>query len=176
MSKFFSAAFFLTSVFFASVTLAQPPVPRPGPDHKHLEQYVGTWDCQVKMGEEMSKGSSVYKMDLGGLWLTSHFEGEIAGTKFQGHGYDTYDVAKKKYIGVWMDSMTTQPMHMEGSLDKDGKTLTMIGDAPGMDGKPMKVTNVTKFTDPNSFVFTMTGPGESGKESVILTITYKRRK
>ena len=29
-------------------------------------------------------------MDLGGLWLTSNFEGDFGGMKFQGRGFDQY--------------------------------------------------------------------------------------
>ena len=66
-----------------------------------------------------------YKMEVGGLWLTSTFDGELGGMKFSGRGFDSYDPAKKKYVAVWMDSMSTSPMTMEGTHDKEKKTTTM---------------------------------------------------
>ena len=87
-------------------------------------------------------------MELGGLWLAGSLQSDLAGMKFQGKSLDTYDAGKKKYIGVWADSMGTQPMILEGSYDKDKKTLTMIGDGPGPDGKPTKWKSVTEVRPP----------------------------
>src|SRR6516165_10690511 len=123
---------FLTTGFLAVVlagpATAQPPVPKPGPEHEVLKKMLGTWDVTMKGGGMESKGTATYKEDLGGLWLHGAIESEIGGMKFSGRGYDTYDATKKKYIGVWMDSMTTSPMVMEGTWDAAKKTMTMVGD------------------------------------------------
>lgn len=147
--------------------------PKPGPEHELLKKHVGTWDLTMKFGGMESKGTVTYKMDLGGLWLTSHLESELAGTKFQGHGMDTYDPAKKKYVGVWIDSMSTSPMVMEGTFDAAKKTLTMVGDGPGMDGKPTKYKAVSEWKDENTLDFSMT---IGGGDQPAFTIVYKRRK
>ncbi len=118
---------------------AQEPA-KPGPEHEMLKKHEGTWDTTMTMGGAESKGVATYKMELGGLWLVSTFEGEIAGTKFSGKGLDSYDANKKKYVGVWVDSMSASPMTLEGTFDKEKKTLTMAGEGPGMDGKTEKVT------------------------------------
>src|SRR5215207_4827332 len=94
----------------------QEPV-RPGPEHERLKQLAGTWDTTMTYGGMASKGTCVYKMEVGGLWLTSAFEGEFAGEEFSGRGLDSYDAGKKKYVGVWVDSMITTPMLMEGTYD-----------------------------------------------------------
>src|SRR4051812_26600951 len=80
----------------------QEPVVRPGPEHERLKQLAGTWDTTMTYGGMASKGTCVYKMEVGGLWLTSAFEGEFAGQKFSGRGLDSYDAGKKKYVGVWV--------------------------------------------------------------------------
>lgn len=147
--------------------------PKPGPEHDMLKKLEGTWDATMKgMGME-SKGTMSYKMELGGLWLTSNFEGEFGGMKFQGKGFDTYDAGKKKFIGVWVDSMMTVPLVMEGTYDKDKKALTLSGEGPGPDGKPTKMKTVTTFTDDNSMHFEMfmADSKEPG-----FTISYKRKK
>ncbi len=158
--------------FAAPVSPAQEP-PKPGPEHEMLKKLEGSWDLTMKFGGMETKGNVVYKMELGGLWLHGALESELFGTKFQGKSLDTYDAAKKKYIGIWIDSMGTQPMLMEGSYDKDKKTLTMSGDGPGMDGKPTKYKSVTTFTDDNTTNFAMY-VGD-GKEPAF-TIVYKRKK
>ena len=85
----------------------------------------------MKAGGKESKGTVTYKMELGGLWLAGAMESELFGQKFTGKSLDTYDPAKKKYVGVWVDSMSTAPVTMEGTYDKEKKTLTMAGEGPG---------------------------------------------
>jgi hypothetical protein len=117
-----------------------------------------------------------YKMDLGGLWLVSEFEGEFGGLKFKGRGLDTYDAAKKKYVSVWADSMSTTPMMMEGTYDEKAKTLTLAGEGPGMDGPKTKYKSVLETKDDDTMLFTMSSPGKNGKDEVMINITYKRKK
>jgi len=147
--------------------------PKPGPEHEVLNKMVGNWDFTMKVAGMESKGTVVYKMDLGGLWLKGEMEGSFGADKFSGRSFDTYDAAKKKYIGVWMDSMSTQPMTLEGTYDKATKTLTMAGDGPGMDGKPTKYKAVSTFVDDATTNFAMY-MGDA-KEPVF-TIVYKKRK
>src|SRR6516165_6630687 len=95
----------------AGFARAQPPAPKPGPEHERLKELEGTWEANVEMpGMPASKGTMVYKMDLGGLWLTSNYTGDFGGQAFTGRGLDTYDPASKQYIGIWADSMVTSPM------------------------------------------------------------------
>ncbi|HJZ94053.1 MAG TPA: DUF1579 domain-containing protein [Gemmataceae bacterium] len=162
----------VAGLVLAPVARAQQP-PKPGPEHDMLKKMEGTWDATMKMGGMESKGTMVYKMDLGGLWLTSAFEGEVLGTKFFGKGLDTYDAGKKKYIGIWADSMSTSPMVSEGTYDAEKKALTMTGEGPGPDGKPAKHTMVTVQKDDDTMVMDMF-MGDS-KESMF-TITFKRKK
>jgi hypothetical protein len=114
-----------------------------------------------------------YKMELGGLWLAGNLESELFGTKFQGKSLDGYDATRKKYVGVWVDSMAASPMLMEGTFDKEKKALTMTGEGPGMDGKPTKYKSVSTMPDENTINFAMyTG---DGKEPAF-TIVYTRKK
>jgi hypothetical protein len=162
------------SLVFVPATPAQAP--QPGPEHQKLKELEGTWDAVIKMGEGESKGTTVWKMELGGLWLVSEFQGEVGGQKFSGRGFDGYDPIKKKYVAVWIDSMSNSPMVSEGSYDKDGKVLTMTGEGPGPDGNPTKYKMTTEHKDKDTLFWTMYGPGPDGKEAPMFTITYKRRK
>lgn len=155
--------------------LAQAP-PKPGPEHELLKQSEGTWDATIKMGPAESKGVSTYKMDLGGLWLFSTFKGEFGGAPFSGRGVDGYDAGKQKYVGAWVDSMDSSLMTSEGTYDKATKTMTMKGQMKGQDGKLATHTMTTVHKDADTMVWTMAGPGPDGKEAVMMTITYKRRK
>lgn len=162
----------LTAVVAAPSARAQE-FPKPGPEHAMLKKLEGTWDATMKgMGME-SKGTMTYKMDLGGLWLTSNFEGEFGGAKFQGRGLDSYDAGKKKFVAVWVDNMMTVPLLMEGTYDTDKKAITMTGEGPGPDGKPTKMRMVTHFKDDDTMHFEMfMGDGKDPG----FTISYKRKK
>jgi len=157
---------------FAAEARAQPPGPKPGPELEHLKSMVGVWNATVKVGGSESKGRMTYHMGLGGLWLESQFEGEFGGMKFSGHGFDTYDPAKKKYVGVWVDSMETSPFVMEGDCNKDSHT--MYGEGPGPDGKPTKYKFVTEIKDKNHMVFKLYSVDKDGKDQEGMTIDYER--
>ena len=160
-------------LMFAAPLASAQELPKPGPEHELLKKWVGNWDATMKMMGMESKGVATYKMELGGLWLTSTFDGEVAGMKFSGRGLDSYDAAKKKYVGIWVDSFSTSPMTLEGTYDKDKKTMTMSGEGPGEGGKPMKYKTVTELKDDDTVNFSMY-MGDVKEPS--FTIVYKRKK
>ncbi|MBI1899569.1 MAG: DUF1579 domain-containing protein [Planctomycetia bacterium] len=168
-------AFVVAAWFVAPAVLAQAP-PEPGPEHKKLKELEGTWDAVIKMGGEEQKGAVTYKMQLGGLWLVGDFEADFGGMKFSGKGLDSFDPAKKKYISIWVDSMGSSPLIIEGTYDKEGKVLTMAGEGPGPDGKPTKYKTTTENKDKDTIFWTMVTAGADGKEGEMMSITYKRRK
>jgi hypothetical protein len=183
MSRVVTLAQCLLVALLAGVATAQqsqqqqPAPPKPGSEHLHLKKLEGNWDCLVtSMDGKKTKGEASYKMECGGLWLVSDFKGEYDGAPFQGKGMDTYDPAKKKYVSVWVDSMMTTPLIMEGTRDESTKTSVMTGECPGPDGKPMKMKGVTKETDNDHMTFEMYMTGADGKETKAMTIAYTRRK
>lgn len=174
MRRLLIALIALGSCVLVNQLLAQPPQLKPGPEHEILKQEEGSWDLTFK-GDE-AKGSVLCKMGLNGLWLLEHVKADFGGTPFEGHGGTTYDPTKKKYVGVWIDSMSPQPLVSEGSYDKATKTLTMRGKMLQQSGKMGPVTMTTVFQDANSKTFTMKAPGPDGSEVEMFEIRYKRRK
>jgi hypothetical protein len=158
-------------------TLAQEPA-KPGKEHAELKKMEGVWDAVMKMAEapEPMPGVVTYKMELDGLWLTSDFRMDVPGFKFQGRGTNGYDLNKKKYVGIWVDSMSSAPMVMEGTHDEATNSTTMTGEGPGQDGKPQKFKTVTKEIDGDHMKFEMFMIGADGKETSAFTIDYTRRK
>lgn len=149
----------------------------PGAEHAKLKALEGTWDALVKMGpgDPGSKATCEYKMDLGGLWLVSDFETSFGGMPFKGKGIDGFDAHKKKYTSVWVDSMTTAPLFLEGDFDATGKILTQTGTGIDESGKPFPCKMVTVTKDADHFTFTMYRTGSDGKETSMMTIDYTRR-
>jgi Protein of unknown function (DUF1579) len=166
-----TATALLVVLTFGISSRAQEPA-KPGPEHKILMSQEGAWDTTMKMGGMEFKGVVTNKMDLGGLWLVGSMESDIGGQKFSGRSLDTYDAGKKKYVGIWCDSMSTTPLIMEGTYDPEKKTMTMIGDGPGMDGKPTKWRSVSEMPDKNTIEMSMY-VGDA--KDPMFTITYKRK-
>jgi len=160
----------------AQLEAEQPPDVKPGPEHAKLKEAEGVWDATIKtMGAGDTKGVLVCKTGLNGLWLIEEFKADLGGLPFEGRGATSYDPAKKKYVNVWIDSMSTSPMVSEGNYDKAMKTLTLVGDMPTPDGKAMKVTMTTIAKDADTKTFRLVAAGPDGKDLEMLQITYKRR-
>ena len=155
------------------------PTVKPGPEHALLKKDVGTWDATVEMmapGEapSTSKGVETNRM-IGDLWLVSDFKSSFMGQPFEGHGTAGWDPAKKKYVGTWIDTMSTSVGTSEATYDAATKTVT--GTMNGVDpaGKPSTMKTTTAYPDDNTRVFTMYMSGADGKEVPTMRITYKRR-
>ena len=170
MFRIFSAI--ALTVLLGLPALAQEAV-KPGPEHDLLKKHEGTWTTTMSAGGMDAKGTVTFKMELGGLWLVSDMESELFGMKFKGKGLDSYDQAKKKYVSVWADSMSTGPVITEGTYDAAKKTLTMTGEGPGMDGKTSKYKSVTTFPDDDTFIMSMY-MGDT--KDAAFVVTYKRKK
>jgi hypothetical protein len=166
-----TATALLVFLTFGISSRAQEPA-SPGPEHKMLASREGAWEANMKINGLECKGVVTYKMELGGLWLVGSMESDLGGQKFFGKSLDTYDAGKKKFVGIWCDSMSTTPMMMEGTYDPAKKTMTMIGDGPGMDGKPTKWRSVSEVPDNNTVNMSMF-VGDA--KDPMFTITYKRK-
>lgn len=157
------------------ISMAQE-FPKPGPEHQKIKELEGTWDAVMEFGGQKSKATAIYKSICGGMWMQSDFEGDFGGIKFQGHGLDGYNLHKKKYVGVWVDSMETAPLNFEGDYDPKSKLLVMTGESVGRDGKPQKFKNTTEMKDKDHFTFKMYMVQPDGKEVLAFSIDYTRRK
>ena len=163
----------------------ESPAPKPTPEHARLAQDVGTWDATVKTwiqgpGSEpvVSKGAEVVKLLPGGLWQLSEFHGKAGDLPFHGTGQTGYDSKKGKYVGTWVDSMSSEITMMEGEFDSKTDTFTMT--TKGTDphsGKPYdaRLTSVHKDKDHRVFTMSMKTDDTGGEFIKIMEITYARR-
>lgn len=156
-------------------------MPKPGPEHAILLSDVGTWDATAEAWmapnapPSISKGVSEIRL-LGGFWLLEDFKSEFMGQPFEGRGTTGYDADKKKYVGTWVDSMSPGLNTSESTWDAKTKTMSGYNEGPGPDGKPTKTRGVTQWQDADTKVFSMYAPMPDGKDSLMMRITYKRRK
>jgi hypothetical protein len=158
----------------AIAALSSSAVLAQGKESDLLKKMEGNWGFTMKgMGMELGKGKVTYKMEIGDMWLVSTLESELMGSKFTAKGLDSYDSDKKKFVSVFCHSMSAKPIIMEGTYDKAKKTLTLVGEEPGMDGKPMKTKSITEMPDDDTMIFSMY-TGEA--KEPMFTIEYKRKK
>lgn len=150
--------------------------PKPGPEHEKLRELVGDWDAVMIMGDQKSKATVTYKSICGGMWVESDFQGTLGDLPFHGHGLDGYDLKRKKYVGVWVDSFESAPLHFEGNVDPKSKLLVMTGESLGPDGKLQKFKNTTDTKDKDHFTFKMYMVQPGGEDQLAFTIEYTRRK
>ena len=68
-------------------TLAAQEPPKPGPEHDLLKKQVGTWDTVMKADGKEFKGTVVYKLELGDLWLVGSMDSDLGGQRFYGSSF-----------------------------------------------------------------------------------------
>jgi len=175
-----SSVLLLASTGSALQAQQAPDMPKPGPEHEMLKKAVGVWDAVVEMtgpdgAKTTSKGTETVSMI--GFWQVGQFKSEMMGQPFEGLGLVTYDPTKKKYVGTWIDSMTPGRATVESEYDAAKGTMTGTMEGPDMSGKTVRMRETTEWKPDGARVFTMYGPkGADGREPVVMTITYKRRK
>jgi Protein of unknown function (DUF1579) len=163
----------------------EEPVVKPTAEHERLAEDVGVWDAEVKFWAKgpdaeplVSKGVEKISMMTGGLWQLAEFEGKVGDRPFEGRGAKGYDVHKKKYVGVWVDSTDPQLLQTEGEYDAATQTDTETGNGiEPRSGKPYQVksTTVHKGKDVRVFTMNIKTPESGGEYIKLLEITSKRR-
>jgi len=139
--------------------MAQNDMPKPGPEHKKLDVFVGTWtlDGDLKPGPMGAAGkmTETEKCDWmdGNFFLICHADakvsmGDAAGVSVvsvMGYATDekTYTYREFNSMGEYIEA--------KGALE--GDTWTWTGDDK-MNGTPTKNRFTMKMTSPTSYSFT----------------------
>jgi len=140
----------------------------PGKPHKHLQEMVGkyktisTWIVPGQPEESVDEGTAEFKSILGGRFVTQEFDSTYAGQPMKGFGILGYDNAEEKFVGIWIDNMSTHILHTEGKLDEKTGVMTEKGTCSSPVG-PMNFKMTTVPTE-DGFVFTLlqvTGDSET---------------
>ncbi len=89
-----------------------------------------------------------------------------------------YDPVKRKYVGTWIDSMSTILSVLEGEYDPKTRTMTYVGDGydPGLKAKfTQKMVTTTKDDGTRVFTLFMKFAGQPA-EAKFMEVTYLKRK
>ncbi|RMF21416.1 MAG: DUF1579 domain-containing protein [Deltaproteobacteria bacterium] len=156
---------------------------QPGEHHRHLARLAGTWTAEVTtwmpgpegVQEVKSTGKMESKMIFDGRYLESHYQGTFMGQQFEGFGLDAYDNVSGKYVGIWIDSMSTTMAIFRGECDGTGKVRTSYGRIKDpVTGRMKKQKAVTTIIDENTYTYEAYEYGKDGKEVKMMKIVFTR--
>lgn len=152
----------------------------PGPEHRNLNVFVGTWDATGQTwGEdgaspETLTGTCTTKWILDGRFVQSHAEGSAGGKPYEGFGVVGYDNAQKKYVSGWQDNMGTSMMLGTGDYDASTKTFTYKGESKDEKGMSVQHRCTIKVTSDAEHTQTTYATAGGRKEAKIMEITFRR--
>src|SRR6266852_7203029 len=161
-------------------------------NHKLLSSLDGNWDYSIKFWmnpdpnakPQESKGTATRKsimngrffvMDVTGKMEMPGADGKMKDMTFKGMGIEGYDNVKKKFIGTWMDNMSTGIMMSEGTYDPATKTFTYTGEYEATPGMKQKIREVMKIVDKDHHTFEWY-EDRGGQEAKTMEINYTRHK
>src|SRR5512135_733440 len=153
----------------------------PGAPHKVLAGLEGSWTTKTRSWMEPdtppmeSTGTCESKLLLGGRYLQQEYSGDMGGESFKGINILGYDNHTKKYLSVWIDSMSTGIYFFEGTASGDGRTITQESRYDDPVKGPSLWRTVTKIKDDNTLEFTMYLTPKSGKEEKMMEMTVMRK-
>lgn len=149
----------------------------PNPEHEFLQKFVGDWDLEIS-GPGMQGKAVMNSTMLGKLWLVNSSEHAMSGMKIKSIQMIGFDPEKKKYVGIWADSMMNYMWRYEGTVDETGKKLTLEAEGPSMsgDGTMAQFRDAYEFKDDDTIIATSTVKGKDGEWTEMMKSTGKRRK
>ena len=154
----------------------------PGQPHKRLANLAGSWITRTKGWMEPdkppleSKGTCKQKMLLDGRYLQQEYTGNMMGSTFKGINLIGYDNHTKKYVSIWIDSMSTGIYYFEGTASRDGKTITQESRYDDPARGPMTWRSVSKIVDGDTMAYAMYLTAKRGKEEKMMEMTLTRKK
>ena len=122
-----------------------------------------------------STGTADTRSLLGDRYVQTSVTSTMMGGKpFTGIGTTGFDNATKKFVGTWIDSMSTGVMRTEGKVDASGKVFTtqMVGTDP-VTGKETRTRIISKWESDDKIVEEFF-ERKNGKEVKTMEITYTR--
>ncbi|MEQ1632439.1 MAG: DUF1579 family protein [Planctomycetota bacterium] len=155
---------------------------QPGPLHKELEKFVGTWttgSAFVMGGNKTpaSPGTMTFRWLMEGRWLACEWKGTLMGRPYESFWLLGYDNFKKSFVITTVQNMDTAMLRSEGDLTQDGKTLITWGTLDEyLTGEHDKIVkNVFRFVDADHITIEVHDMhiGESNTQVLDIALTRK---
>jgi len=156
----------------------------PQKEHMWLQKLAGEWDfeAEMTMGPDqppMTCTGTGSVRTIGGLWTLIEGEGEMPGggaaTSLFTLGYDPQ---KQRFVGSFLASMMTHLWLYDGTLDADGKTLTLDTEGPSFaqDGTMSKYQDLITIVSDDHWMLTSRAPNPDGTWTEFMNGHYRRKK
>lgn len=156
----------------------------PGDMHAELAKGVGVWqgvgsmwmapDMEPIPAECVNTVTSI----MDGRYIQCDMKGEMPGMGiFTGHGVYGFDNAANKFVGSWIDNMSTAIMTATGQLSADKKVMTWTyAYTCPITKKPTTMREVETVTGPNTRTFEMFGVDpKTNKEFLMIRYEFTRK-
>lgn len=154
---------------------------KPGKEHVEFAiNVVGNWTTTTNMWmapntEPMaSTGTAKVRSEMGGRIFRQETTGEMAGQKFNGEGWYTYNTASKKYESTWIDSSTCAILYFTGEKNTAGEIIWGCDYTCPMTKQKKHSKAITKIESDKKHTFTMFDTTSDGTEFKALEVTYVR--
>jgi hypothetical protein len=152
------------AVSFGVASAEEPTKPKPGPEHKKLEYFVGSWTSEGDMkaspfgpGGKISNADEC-KLFEGGFAVVCHSKGEGPMGPSKGIGILGYSIEEKAYTYYGVDNSGM----IMGSIPKghvDGDNWTYTGEDK-IQGKTIHSRYSIKIVSPTNYTFKWEMQGE----------------
>jgi hypothetical protein len=166
---------------FQATDAQQPDFPKPAAEHEWLKKFEGEWTTESKatmipgQPEMQCKGTVSCRM-LGGFWVVNEWNGDMNGVEFKGLQTLGFDPAKKKYVGTWVDGMTSHMWKYEGQVE-DNRRIVLQAKGPNFmaEGKETDFRDIYEFKSDTEMIVKSEMLGEDGKWITFMHGTSTRR-
>jgi hypothetical protein len=155
----------------------------PGAPHQRLASLAGNWITRTTpllmdpgSPPMESKGTCKQKMILDGRFLQQEYTGDMMGSPFKGINLLGYDNYTKKYVSIWIDSMSTAIYYFEGTASRNGKTITQVSSYNDPARGPLTWRSVSRIVDDNTMLYEMVQTPKGGKEEKMMEMTLTRKR
>ena len=173
----------LCGVAYATLTPVLPwqedMLPKPTKHHEMVQAGVGEWTGTITMNmpgepEPMVSPCTETVTAVGQLWTTSRFEMDFMGTPFSGSSTLGYDPKKEKFVGTWIDSMSTSITVMEGEFDEKKNAMVMHYEMFDQMSQQMKNVRNEYVFEGETYSVTFYDVGEEG-DTLTMKMDMKRK-
>ncbi len=155
----------------------------PQKEHRWLDQLIGEWtyESECVMGPDQPpskfKGTEVVR-SLGGLWMIAEGEGEMPeGNLIQTIMTLGFDPQKERFVGTFICSMMTHLWPYNGSLDAEGKILTLDSEGPNFSNSVIvPYQDIIEFVSNDHKILTSKILMDDGTWNQFMTAHYHRQK
>ncbi|MBI5153777.1 DUF1579 family protein [Candidatus Poribacteria bacterium] len=154
---------------------------QPGENHALLARFEGVWHGEVTAfgppgsGPMTGKTTGTQKMELGGRYLVTHFDGDFMGQPFNGVWTAGYSNVHKTFQADWIDNTRTSIEKFTGTYDPAAETFTWTADLTNpVTGGANPVRETMKWTGKDSYLQEFFQIGPDGKAVKMQQIEFTR--